>query len=124
MWNHGYLDGRGTLPEPAGLAGLPAAVAAKESSSSQPLRLCSALATVALSAGSALGAATGAVGPSFERGKPGDPERWPAWTGRCGGSKMSEIEVGIEVVVGEMKKPGEERRGVRQCHSCSSGRRG
>ena len=110
------------MPEPAVLDALPAVVAAEASASSPPLRLCSAEASVALLAGSALEVATGAVGRSFERDKPGGPEQWPVWTGRCGASKRSEIEQ-AEVVVGGMKKPGEERRGVRRCHNCSLGRR-
>ena len=73
---------------------------------------------MAFVAGFALEAATVAVvEQSFERGKPGGSGRWPGWTGRCAALKRSEREA-VEVV-GEMKRPGEGRRGVRPCHSCS-----
>lgn len=68
------LGGRGTLPGPAVLAALPAVAAGEASASSPPPRLCLAEATgaepMALEAGFALEAATGAVEQSFEIGKP------------------------------------------------------
>ena len=58
-----------------------------------------------------------AAGQSFERGKPGGPGQWPGWTGRCAASKRSEREVAE--VVGGTKRPGEGRREVHPCRSCS-----
>ena len=111
---------------PAGPAALPAVAAAAGFSSSQLRCSCSVVASAAstLLASLALEAARVVVeGRSSERGKLVDLALWPELTEQCGGLMRLETRV-VGLVVEVMMRPGEERRGVRLCRSCSWARRG
>ena len=111
---------------PAGPAELPAVAAAGGFSSSQLRCSCSGAASAASTrlASLALEAARVVVEErSSERGKLVDLARWPELTERCGGLMRLETKV-VGLLVEVRMRPGEERRGVRLCRSCSWGRRG